>query len=60
MVILMINNMAKAIETTLPSEADAALAEQSSRILSAYISSTQNAVFVIKEGKKQEQVLIPV
>jgi len=55
----MANNMAKALETALPSEEDAALAEQSSRTLSAYISSTQNAAIVIKEGKKQEQVEIP-
>lgn len=54
----MINNMAKAIETALPSEADSALAEQSSRTLSAYIS-THNAAIVIKGGKKQEQVEIP-
>jgi excisionase family DNA binding protein len=59
MVNLMLKNMAKAIETSLPSEADAALAEQSSRTLSAYISSTHNAAIVIKEGKKQEQVEIP-
>ncbi len=59
MVILMRNKITKAIEATLPSEADAALAEQSSRTLSAYTSSTHNAAIVIKEGKKQEQVEIP-
>jgi excisionase family DNA binding protein len=52
------SNVTRAI-TVLPSEEDAALAEQSSRTLSAYISSTQNPALVIKEGKKQDQVEIP-
>lgn len=55
----MLNNTLKAIETLLPSQEDAALAEQSSRTLSAYIGSTQGLTFVIKKGKKQEQVEIP-
>ena len=55
----MANNIANSIERSLPSEADAALAEQSSRTLSAYVSSTQNAAVLVKKGKKQEQVEIP-
>lgn len=55
----MINNLSKAIEPALPSEADSALAEQSGRTLAAYISTSHNAEIVIKEGKKEEQVELP-
>jgi len=55
----MIPKVGKAFETTLPSEEDAALAEQSSRALAAFVTSKHNAEIVIKKGKKQEQVEIP-
>lgn len=55
----MLKNIAKAIDTNLPSKEDTVLAEQSSRSLSAYIDSARSATFVIQEGKKQEQVEIP-
>lgn len=47
------------IETALPSEAEASLAEQSSRALAAFVNSKKNPEILIKEGKKQEQVEIP-
>jgi excisionase family DNA binding protein len=55
----MLHKVSKAINTILPSEEDAELAEQSSRTLSAYIGSTHSSTLVIKKGKKQEQVEIP-
>lgn len=55
----MLNNIPKALDATLPSAEDAALAEQSSRTLSAYLGSAQSPTFVIKKGKRQEQVEIP-
>ncbi|MFI4936893.1 MAG: excisionase family DNA-binding protein [Candidatus Berkiellales bacterium] len=50
----------KTIETTFPSEADAALAEQSSRALAAHISSRRNPAIVIKEGKKQVEIQVEI
>ncbi len=47
------------IETALPSEAEATLAEHSSRALAAFVNSKKNPEILIKEGKKQEQVEIP-
>lgn len=50
------NNM---MNMALPTEADAMLAEQSSRALAPYISSAENSTVVVKKGKKQEQIEIP-
>jgi len=49
----------KHVEINLPSEADALLAEQSSRALAAFINSKQNPEIVIKKGKKQEKIELP-
>lgn len=49
-----------AIETVMPTEKDAALAEQSSRILASYIQSTRvPTIQLIKKGKDPEQVSLP-
>lgn len=51
----------KAVETTIPTAKDTALAEQSSRALAAYIRSTKSpAIQLMKEGRSQEQVRIPL
>lgn len=55
----MLKNIAKAIETGIPSREDAALAEQSSRALAAYVNSKHNPSIVIHKGKKQDQVVLP-
>lgn len=53
------SNLIKTSETILPTEEDAALAEQSSRALAAFVNSKQNPEILIKAGKRQEQVEIP-
>lgn len=54
----MLSNSTKAIKE-LPSKADAALAEKSSRALATYIRSTRRHSIVIREGKRQETIEIP-
>lgn len=45
----------------LPTKRETQLAEQSSRILASYIQSTSKpAIQLVKRGKEQEQVLLPL
>ena len=55
----MLSKIAKTINIQLPSKADSALAEKSSRKLSSYISLEKNLAILVKEGKKQAEVEIP-
>ena len=52
----MLSKIAKTINIQLPSKADSALAEKSSRKLSSYISLEKNLAILVKEGKKQAEV----
>lgn len=50
----------RAIETTMPSERDAILAEQSGRVLASYIQSAKApAIQLLKKGKEPEQLQLP-
>lgn len=49
-----------AIETIMPTEKDALLAEQSGRILASYVQSTRSlTIQIIKKGKDPAQISLP-
>jgi excisionase family DNA binding protein len=51
----------RAIETVMPTDKEASLAEQSSRILASYVQSTRvPAIQLVKKGKAPEQLTLPV
>lgn len=57
----MSKSLSKSVEAIIPSKKDALLAEQSSRVLAAYIKSTKHpTIQLMQKGKAKEQLELPL